>query len=526
MVADVYDVIVAGAGHNALTTAAYLARSGMKVLVLERLGWIGGGVVTRELTAPGFRDDTHSVAHGIIQANPMILQDEIGLLKDYGLRYIYPEASVATSFDDGSVIMTYFDLAKTCEGIAAFSEKDARAYAGLVQKMGQILPMFVQGMFSPPLPLGSLFALLEQSREGRELIGIMNRSAFDIIDDLFESDKVKIHLLQYVSQNMVAPEDKGTGLVLCLMVGFAHHYQSGLPEGGSGALSDALLRCIEDHGGTLLLNRDVEKIVVENGRAVGVVTRSGEDYRASRAVVGCFHPHLLSTYIEGIDPALAAEARKTQPGSYSLLVVNCALREAPRFRGMENLPDPLIIECLPSNLTHMRQEFDTLKYGNMPGHPSLAVAVHTNHDPARAPEGKATLYMSTFAPYSLAEGKAWGDEKERVADWMLSELRKYAENMGDENIIARAVASPLDMETSSLSFQRGDIMGIGQYLYQFLGRRPVPELANYTIPGIEGFYLVGPFMHPGGGVTGGGRAVAIKMLADMNIDFERAIAAR
>lgn len=521
---DTFDVILAGAGHNALTTAAYLAKTGMTVLILESQDWIGGGVVTKEITAPGFRHDTASVVHGMIQANPMIQTDEIGLLEKYGLSYIYPEATVATLFDDGSNLLTYFDVEKTCESIAAISPNDAATYADLVEKIRHSLPMFVQGMFAPPLPFGSLVALLEQSREGRELIGIMNRSAFDIINDLFESDKVKNHLLKYASENMVAPEEKGTGLVFYIMIGFTHTYQSGIPEGGSGALSEALLRCIEDHGGTLITSAHVETVIVEDSKAVGVLTQSGEEYRASRAVVGCFHPHLLSNYISDIDPILLAEANNTQPGSYSSIVINYALHEAPKFRGMEGLPTPLMLECLPSNLTHMRQEFDDLKYGYLTKHAGLGVAVHTNHDTSRAPEGMATLYMSSFAPYALAEGAIWENEKEKVADRMLATLREHTENMGDENIIARHIASPVDIEAASLSFRRGDIMGIGQYLYQFLGRRPLPEFADYTVPGLDGFYLVGPFMHPGGGVTGGGRAVAIKMLSDMDIDFEQAIA--
>jgi phytoene dehydrogenase-like protein len=518
-----FDIVVAGAGHNSLTTAAYLAKAGLKVLVLERQDWVGGGVLSKELTAPGFVHDPHSVSHGVIQANPLITNDELGLLSKYGLKYVYPEASVATVFDDHSVLMTWFDVDKTCESMAKISAHDAEAYRRLAAKMREMLPMFVQGMFAPPLPFGSFLGMLEQSREGRELIGVMNQSAFDLINDIFQSDKVKIHLMKYASEHMVGPEEKGTGLVFFLMVGFLHRYCAGLPVGGSGELSASLVRCIMDLGGEVLTGRDVSKVVIQGGKAVAVQTIEGEDFRARRAIIGSFHPHVLADYVEGLDPRLIRDAKKTQPGSYSALVVNYALNANPMFHGMDGLPPPLLVECLTSNLETMRQEFDFLRYGRMPKHASLVVAAHANHDPSRAPPGKGTLYLYNFAPYQLADGLTWEAEKERHADWMMAEFRKFTTNMGADNIIARHVASPLEMERGSPSFRRGDIMGIGQYLYQFLGRRPTPELAQYAVPGAENLYLAGPFMHPGGGVTGGGRCVAAKIMSDLNIDFDKAI---
>jgi phytoene dehydrogenase-like protein len=521
--ARVYDVVVAGAGHNSLTAAAYLAKAGMKVLVLERNEWIGGGVVTREVTLPGFKHDTHSTSHGVIQANPLIRLDELGLQAKYGLEYIHPDPRVATIFDDRTSLITWFDIDKTCESIAQFSAHDADSYRKLAEKMKSILPMFVQGMFAPPLPFGSFVNMLDMSPEGRELIGIMNRSAFDLIDRLFESEKVKIHFLKYASEHMTAPEEKGTGLVFYMMIGLAHSFKGGLPIGGSGSLSAALARCISDQGGEIWTGRHVSKVLVEGGKAVGVRTGDGEEFRARRAVIGCFHPQILDNYVDGLEPRLVEEAKHTQAGSYSALVAHYALNESPIFPALEGLPPPVLIECLPSNLQEVRQEFDLLRYGRMPKKPTLLAVCHSRHDSTRAPDGKATLYMYNFAPYQLAGGLSWDEEKERLADWMLADFRKYANNMSVENILARHVQSPLDQERSSLSFRKGDIMGIGQYLYQFVGLRPIAQLSQFTVPGIEGLYLAGPFMHPGGGVNGGGRGVAVKMLGDMDLDFDEVI---
>jgi phytoene dehydrogenase-like protein len=521
-----YDVVVAGAGHNSLTAAAYLAVAGMRVLVLERNEWLGGGVYTREVTAPGFRHDLHSTGHMLIQANPLIAKDELGLQSRFGLEYKYPAITEATVFDDGTRILTYFDLDKTCESLAKISPKDAEAYRMHVHKTRQLLPMFVAGLFAPPAPLGTFLSVLEQSRQGRELIGIMNMSAYDIINRMFESDKIKIHFMKYSSGAMSAPEEKGTGLIFYMLVGFVHAYHGGFPVGGSGALTDALARCIVHHGGDLRTRMDVSRVIVKGGRALGVQTTSGEEFTASKVVIASIHPHLLDKYIAGIDVDIIADAKKTQPGGYSSMNTHYALHAAPSYPGLQGVEAPMMVECLFGDMEHFRRDYDELRYGRLPRRAGLTCATHTNHDPSRAPPGKATLYLYHFMPYELADGGArrWDDIKNEVADWMLAAYRKFTTNMDSGNIIARHVDSPLDYERASASFQRGDVSGIGRYLYQFLGRRPTPELSQYAVPGIGGLYLSGPFMHPGGGVIGGGRATAIKIMADLGLDFDRTIA--
>jgi phytoene dehydrogenase-like protein len=187
------------------------------------------------------------------------------------------------------------------------------------------------------------------------------------------------------------------------------------------------------------------------------------------------------------------------------------------------------MEFVPNSLARLRQVFDSYKYGRVYMEDgrigTLTANIHTNHDSTRAPNGQSTLYLYTFAPYELADGGAarWDQIKEEVADAMLEEFRRFTTNMGPENIIQRHVESPLDMERSSASFQKGDIHGVGPYFHLTGGFRPLPELSQYTVPGIEGLYLAGPFMHPGGGVFGGGRATAIRMMQDLDIDFDRVV---
>lgn len=521
-----FDVVVVGAGHNPLIAAAYMAKAGLSVLVLEKNSWIGGGVVTRELTLPGFKHDPHSTVHNLIQANPLIMKDELGLKSKFGLDYIRPEVSFASVYDDGTSLLTYYDLDKTCESIAQFSRRDAEVYRAHIGRVSKLIPMFANGLFMPPAPFGTFLAMLEQSPEGRDLMGVMHKSAFDIIDGLFESDKAKIHFLKISSEAMSGPEEKGTGLVFNMLTGFLHTYQGAFPRGGSGALTDALAACLQSYGAEIRTDSDVRRILVEGGKAQGVELASGEKIMAKRAVIASIHPHVLGEYVEGLDERLIANAKDTQHSGYSSINSHYALNEAPRYKAMQGLPPAALVECLPARMEDFRTEFDDLRYGRLPKHPSLVCGTHTNFDPSRAPAGKATLYLYSFAPYELAEGGAasWDEVKEQVADSLLETFRKYTDNMDASNILARHVESPLDYERTSRTFRRGDISGIGRYLNQFLGRRPTPELAQYAVPGATGLYLSGPFMHPGGGVIGGGRPTARKIAGDLGINFDQLVA--
>lgn len=516
-----YDFVFVGSGHNALTAAAYLAAGGQKVLILERNDWFGGGVITREMTAPGFRHDLHSTEHLFIQANPMIERDELGLKSRFGLEYICPESTYASVFTDTTAIQQFFDVDKSCESIAVHSTKDAETYRIFAKKCGKLLPLFVSGMFAPPVPFGAFMNLLDQSEEGRDLIDVLHKSSYDVITEMFENEKVRLHFLKYASEGMVGPEEKGTGIILLLIVGFAHSYRAGLPKGGSAGLTNALIRCIEHHGGELRKNSEVQRAIVGGGRAQGVVLQSGESIEARRAVVGSIHPHLLDNFLGGaLDRSTKWTAKTVQQSSFSAMNTHYALNEAPSYKAGKKIDESFVIECLPSNLEEFRRDFDRFRYGELPKNGGLVVASTTNFDPTRAPAGKATLYMYNFMPYALKDGgpEKWDEIKEQVADWMLDWYRLFTTNMGPENIIGRYVDSPLDIERSSPSFQRGDIFGAASFLSQFLGRRPTPALANYRVPGLDSFYLVGPFMHPGGGVIGGGRATAMKIIEDYRLN--------
>ena len=238
------DIIVIGSGHNGLVAAAYLAVAGKKVLVLERNAWFGGGVVTRALTVPGYLHDQHSMAHIFIQANPLLKDDELKLKAKHGLKYAFPELPMMSVFEDGTTLGLFRDREKSCAEIAKFSKKDADTYRWLATKAAGYLPMIAASLYAPPAPLGPTYALMDQSREGRELWRYMQMSSHDLLCSLFEHDKVRMHFARVAGENLVSPDEKATGIGVFVFVAFLEAYGIGVPLGGSGKLTDALIASI------------------------------------------------------------------------------------------------------------------------------------------------------------------------------------------------------------------------------------------------------------------------------------------
>lgn len=526
-----YDIVALGAGHNGLTAAAYMAKAGKKVLVLEAKDYPGGGVVTRELTLPGYHHDVHSNVHIMIQGNPMLREDELGLLSKFGLEYHYSELPHATIFEDGRAILSYKDLDRTCQGLAEMiSEKEAEAYRRFVQKSMEMLPMFVGGLYSPPLPMGAFVATLDQSEEGRFLLDVMSRSALDVVNMFFESDLLKIHIVRMVTENLQLPDELGTGMGAFLMPGIIHTWGVSRPVGGSGKLTEALIRCIEHHGGEVRCNSEVTKVLTSSGRATGVELRDGETFMAKDAVIGALHPHVLGDFVDGIPPRVNERAKRVTPSSFSLLLTHMALKEKAKIRAGDHLDAAVMIELMSTdNLREMLMDYDQLRRGQMPDRRLIAGGDNAGDDPSRAPAGAGIFYGVAFAPYNLADGGAarWDEIKEQVADENLVFYRKFFSNLTDDNILARLVRSPLDHERESPnSFVQGDVHGCGPFMYQSVGHRPTPDLGDFRVPGVEGLYLVGPFMHPGGGVFGAGRATAIQMMDDLDIDYDKVLSGK
>ncbi len=519
-----YDIVAIGSGHNGLVAAAYLAVGGKRVLVLERNAWFGGGVVTRELTVPGFRHDQHSMAHIFIQGNPLLLDDEIGLKARYGLRYVFPDIPMKSIFEDGSTLAMYRDRERTRAEIAKFSRRDAESYVRLAQTAAAWLPMIASTLYTPPLPMGASVAMMDQSREGREIWRISQMSTHDLLCAYFENDKVRMHFARIAGENLVSPDEKATALGVFVFVGFLEAYGFGVPVGGSGKLTDALIACIRDHGGEVLPSVDVERVLARGGRATGVRTRDGREFAAKDAVIGAIHPHVLGTMVEGIDPVVARDAAATEITSVACITIHAALKAPLRTRSGEPL-DAVMNELLPNEYERLRRSFDDLRYGQFSSYPLIGLGSLSVFDPSRVPAGSATMHVWDYVPYERADGRSWDESKREYAQRMLQHMGRFLQGVTPDNIIAYHSDSPVDMERTSPSFRRGDLHGVSFASYQQGAHRPTPELGQYTVPGTERLYLVGPFQHPGGGVFGAGRATAMKACEDIGLDFDKIVRA-
>lgn len=524
-----YDIVALGAGHNGLVAAAYMAKAGKKVMVLERKPHAGGGVSTRELTLPGYHHDEHSNVHIMIQGNPMLREDELGLLSKFGLEYHYPEIPHATIFEDGRTILTYKDLDKTCEGIAKFSQKDAESYRKFVHASQKALPMFMAGLYQPPFPMGAFMAMMDQSEEGRFLMDVMSRSAMDVVDKYFDSDLLKIHIVRLVTENLQMPDELGTGMGAFLMPGIIHTYGVSQPVGGSGKLSESLIRCIEYYGGEVRCNAEVSKVITSGGKAVGLELTDGEQFMAKDGVIGAIHPHVLRNFVDGVSEPVLERAENVTLSTFSILLTHMALKERAILKAGPEAQSAVMTELMSCDtVREMMLDYDHLRRGVVPPRRLIAGGDGAFNDPSRAPKGAGIFYGVTFAPYNLHDGgpQAWDDVKEEMADVSLDYYRKFYTNLTDDNILARLVRSPVDHERDSPnSFVGGDIHGCAPFMYQSVGHRPTPDLGSFTVPGVEGLYLVGPFMHPGGGVFGAGRATAIQMMDDLDIDYDKVMGA-
>src|SRR3974390_1282371 len=260
---DKFDFVIAGAGHNSLITAAYLAKAGYRCLVLEGRPKIGGGVKTAELTLKGFNDDCCSTVHAFLQDNPLLKNDELKL-GDYGLEYITPDPMFHVPFPDGSYLTQWRDVDRTCAEFAKFSKKDAAAYRKMLADLDAIRPIIAAASFTPigfGKPLNDQLAQVPNGKLWQRRLAM---SAWDIIQDAFEDDHCRTFML-YMSHLAAEPPDAPVTRRLASGAPRQQHSGRPLPKGGSGALSIALGRFIEAHGGAILTNKWVKQLVIEDG---------------------------------------------------------------------------------------------------------------------------------------------------------------------------------------------------------------------------------------------------------------------
>jgi len=300
-----YDIIFAGAGHNNLVTAAYAARAGYSVLVLEGAPRIGGNTTCEELTLPGYIHDPCATAHNLIQSNPLMRNNELGLDR-YGLKYLYPDPVFTMPFLDGASITMWRDLDRTCAELERFSKPDAEAYRELLAQWDLMAPAVNADRATAPLPPDEVDAAMRLTPMGDEMVGIRHARAVDIIKERFRDQHVRAFFAWIAFMTLHPLDEPETGLMAFSLVAGRQRFSWILPEGGSIRLPQALARIIEENGGTILTSKPIVRIKVEGGRATSVEAADGSIYKASKAIVSTIHVKHLENLV-GQEPEAIIE---------------------------------------------------------------------------------------------------------------------------------------------------------------------------------------------------------------------------
>lgn len=524
--AEKYDVIVVGAGHNGLIVASYLAKAGVKVCVVEHQEEIGGGTMTKELTLPGFKHDICSVAHYIIFANPLFKNDELGLMSKHGLKYTRTDKLTGIIFEDDSFIQIQLDIDKTCESIAKISPQDADTYKKFEAMTGKMVDLIAMGMFGPSSSAGVTHAMMDQSPEGRSLLRAMSVSAWDLVDEWFVHDKIKTSLSRYGAEAMINPFDKGTGMGFYIILPFMHRYGGHFPVGGSGELAKALGRCLESHGGTIKVSSTVKQFKIAGGETTGVILESGEEILASKAVVANLNvKQVFPNMVPGFElpENFSRDVKNIHHSRYSPFVLHMAIKEKPKFKIGQGMEDYAFVEWGHSNFEEYYMALHKMDLG-YPITEFSNACLPTSFDPTRAPAGKHIIHDYALVPYDLKDGGAarWDEIGQEMADAYLRDARKHIVNIGDENVLGSTFMTPLDIARHNPAMLHSDICHIGTYNWQTGGNRPLPGWHQYRMP-VNKLYMCGSSTHPGGGVIGGGRAAVQIIMEDLGIDFEKII---
>jgi len=522
-----YDVIIIGAGHNGLVAAAYLARAGRTVLVLERRELVGGACVSEEIW-PGFKVSTASYVNSLLR--PIIIR-ELELHR-HGFEMLPRDPSSFTPFPDGRSLMLGPDKDLTHREVSKFSAKDADALPHYEQMLERVATFIEPTLdMTPPDPWSGsprdLFALgrlgwqfRKLGRDGANAIEVLTGAARPILDRWFESEQLKVTLATDAIIGAVAsPSMPGTAYVLF------HHVMGecngvrgvwGYSRGGMGGISNAIARAARAHGAEIRVNSEVGRILVKDGRATGVALVDGTEFRATRVVSGA-DAHV--TFLKLVEPAaLPAEFAESVRGidySSASLKINVALSELPNFTALPGAhagPQHRGTIHISPSLDYIEQAYDDVKYGRPSRNPILECTIPSVMDSTVAPPGRHLMSMFIqYFPYALRDGSV-SVEKEKFADRCFDILTDYAPNFLGA-VIDRQVLAPVDIE-QRFALTGGNIFQGAMALNSLSFMRPLPRYANYRTP-IQGLYLCGAATHPGGGVMGAcGRNAAREILRE------------
>ena len=532
--ATIYDALIIGGGHNGLVTAAYLARGGLKVLVLEKRSRVGGLASTDE-PFPGFKFD--SLMHGVGYIHPKVMA-ELGLSR-HGLEIVRSNPTVFSPQLDGNHLLLWQETARNVEALQKISRPDAEKWPTFVDFIGRMTAMVaaIESTVMPHLPSPSPAEWLASANLGRaaqklsgkdraEFLRFIPMSVHELLNDWFETDLLKGTLgVQGVLGLKQGPRATGTGLLfLHNQVGapVGSFRANGLVRGGVGRLGEALAIAAKSFGAEIRTGAEVKQVIVNYGRAVGVALTNGDQVSA-RIIVSAVDPR--RTFFDlvdplNFDPEFAAHANNIKYRG-TVAKVNLALGELPNFTALPGKGAQTSTELRASlrgtisispSLDYLEQAYDDSKYGRIAQKPFLECVIPTLTDPTRAPAGQQVMSVWVqHAPYALRESN-WGEQKEKLGDLVVNVLAEYAPNLKSA-IIQRQVLTPVDLE-NEWGLTEGNVNHGEMMLEHLFFMRPVANWAQYRTP-LTGLYLCGAGAHPGGGLHGRvGYLAAKEILAD------------
>ncbi len=520
-----HDAIVIGGGHNGLTCACYLAKAGMRVLVLEKHSSIGGMTNTEELTLPGFKSDSHAFGYQLANVSPAPAELE---LDRYGFELLRPEVCYSHAFPDGTSLSVFRDLTRSCEGIARLSAADAGAYQQLCLQFASGIEGFTAAINSPPQSPALELTSLEQAPDGLDAYRLQLQSYRAFARETFEDERTELLLGTWCCHVGLAPDDVGGAGAAVGFAGLVQQFGNNVVKGGMANLPRALAKVLRAHGGEIRTDTRVEKILIENRKAVAVRLSSKETIDAGELIASSVDPQQLILQLLGeqvVGPGMAGKLRRYEPGE-SALIVYLALDRPVHYRAGEAASRSVYVHPAPS-LEFLSRQFVESRSGRLPAHPFALVCNESACDPTRAPDGRALIKLVVQpVPYVIAgdaageiDATTWDQAKEKFADRVIEQLdRDFIPGLR-ASIACRTVLSPVDQERILPSATRGTLMHGALLPYQSGAMRPIPELGNYRTP-LGNVYLCGSGSHPGGGVSmAPGRNAAQVIYRDRSMNF-------
>jgi phytoene dehydrogenase-like protein len=511
----VREVVVVGAGHNALIAACYLARAGLDVEMVERRDRVGGAVSTVERFG-GHRMDEGSSAHIMIRHTGIAEDLDLAAC---GLAYHDLDPWGFAPFGDEALVFSR-DLTATCDSIAAVcGDRDATAYEAFVTDWAARNERVFAAFQAPPtvgnLGRRSMGLGRRTGLGGLELSRQFLTSGDALLDEHFEDERLKTALAWMGAQSGPAPHEPATAD----LVGWnalLHRISPGVPVGGSGMLSIALARRLEALGGTLRLGDGATRITTADGRTTGIETASGDRVRSAEVLAGC---HVLTTLGLVDDPrpswqdAAARARRRVRTGNGIGMVARLATDSLPDYTASAGGDEHRALQLLAPSRRAMREAHGAFTAGHTPDAPPVLAMTFSAFDDSLAPPGRHTVSLwGQWHPYALADGQPWGSRREQEAHKLVEAVDAVAPGFAGK-VRQMHVQSPADFE-SELGLVNGQVMHVEMSLDQLFAWRPTPELSGYRTP-LAGLYLTGASTHPGGGVFGAsGRSAARVLLAD------------